>query len=120
VYVLVLTSFVITVVAAPWAVLRSGSVWRRTLLVVVCSLAAGFAVSFVFYDRMTVQQPWHWWVVFLGQAAAIGLVPTLILVASLAVVRWSGYRLVSKRLVAAIEPLQFTPAPLNSRTANEV
>jgi hypothetical protein len=58
-------------------------------------------------------------VVFLGQAVAFGLVPTLILVVSLVVVRWCGYRLVSKRPPTAVEPLQFTPAPLNSRTANE-
>lgn len=119
VYVLVISNFIITVVAVPWAVLRPGPVLRRTLLVTMCSLAIGFTISFVFYDRMTVRQPWHWWVVFLGQAVAFGLVPTLILVASLAVVRWCDYRLVSKRPLAAAEPLQFTPAPLNSRTANE-
>ncbi len=120
VYVLVISNFIITVVAVPWALLRPGSVLRRTLLVTLCSLTVGFTISFVFYDRMTVQQPWHWWWVFLGQAVAFGLVPTLILSVSLAVVRWCGYRLISKRpATVAAEPLQFTPAPLNSRTVNE-
>lgn len=120
VYTLVISSFIITVVAVPWAVLRPGPVWRRTLLVLVCSLAAGSAISFVLYERIIVRQPWHWWLVFVGQAVAFGLVPALMLVVSLAIVRWCGYRLVSKRrATVAAEPLQFTPAPLNSRTANE-
>jgi hypothetical protein len=118
-YALMLTTFVSIMVAATWAILQPGPVWRRTLIVLLCSFAAGTAVSFAFYYRLQSVDSRQWWWIFLGQATAIGLVPTLILVASLAIVRGSGFRLVNKRSLVAAQPLQFTSGPLNSRTATE-
>ena len=58
-YALLLTTFVMIVVAVPWAVLQPGRIWRRTLIVLACSCVAGAVVSFVFYSQLRAVQAWH-------------------------------------------------------------
>jgi hypothetical protein len=92
-------SFFVNTVCAAHAVLRPGGVRRNILLVLLISALVGLAVAFA-----TGQSALGWsWIVIGG--AAIGVVPTVVVISTLLVVRSCGYRL----LRPADLPSELTP-----------
>jgi hypothetical protein len=82
---------VVNLACATWAVLAAGRIRLRISLVLLFTIFLGIALPLSFHHGELV----GWWWVLLSEALAIVL-PTLIVIASMLVVRSCGYRLIRK------------------------
>jgi hypothetical protein len=90
---LAIGAFIANMLAAPWAALMPGPVRLRVALALVIALLLGLALAFAANFRLPFPE-WRTWLIT-GQTLAFAL-PSLVVILSLLVVRWCGYRLVPR------------------------
>ncbi len=106
--VMFIVAFGASLIVAVWAALAPGLARWRVAAVFLLAIVLGFALSYTMLFRST-QEEWRLWLTA-TQTAAFAL-PTVIVVLSLLVVRWAGYRLAPKRIAEKWRNAQQHRAP---------